>query len=209
MDLTLIDSTLPMFDVVGLEAAAEQTVAAAESVAADQAAAEATAEAASEAAIKAATADVAAAEIEAAIEQVAACVAAEHAEAIGAAVEELVAAVEQAETRRLRLERRLAHEIAPDRDFIDEARARPSPRNENACFICMNSDLPTDSYMPCCRHHVHRACIARWHGMGQNKTKNQVKTPKQDGGWKPVAMARLHECPHCSAEMLSARVPML
>ena len=133
---------------------------------------------------------------------------AEH-EAVGAAVEELVEAVEQAEARRLQLERRLAREIAPGRDFIDEARARPSARNENACFICMNSDEATDSYMPCCRHHVHRACILRWHGMGQNKTKHQIKAPKQDGGWKPVDMARLHQCPNCSAEMLSARVPRL
>jgi flagellar biosynthesis GTPase FlhF len=138
--------------------------------------------------------------------------AAEKATAEAAAVAKAAAAAEaaaKAEAGRLRLKRRLEREMEADRGYVDSARIQSEPRLQHACFVCMDSDLPTDSYMPCCRHHVHRACIARWHGMGQNKTKHQAKAPKQDGGWKPVDMARLHQCPHCSAEMLSARLPSL
>jgi flagellar biosynthesis GTPase FlhF len=118
-------------------------------------------------------------------------------------------AVAKAEAGRLRMKQRLQREMEADRGYVDSALVQSEPREQHACFICMNPDVPTDSYMPCCRHHVHRTCISRWHGMGQNKTKHQIKAPKQDGGWKPVDMARLHQCPHCSAEMLSARVPKL
>jgi hypothetical protein len=114
--------------------------------------------------------------------------------------------LETAEAQRLRLEKRLAREVASDRGYIDEARTRLSARNENPCFICMDSH--TDAYMPCCQHRVHSACIKRWHAMGQDRDgRHAVKAPRRDGGWKPVAMARVHECPHCGAEMLSARVP--
>ena len=141
------------------------------------------------------------------VELAAACAAAEaECEAIGAAMEGMVAALETAEAQRLRIEKRLAREVASDRGYIDEARTRLSARNENPCFICMDSH--TDAYMPCCQHRVHSACIKRWHAMGQDKDgRHAVKAPRRDGGWKPVAMARVHECPHCGAEMLSARVP--
>jgi hypothetical protein len=217
--LASIDFALPDFQVSGLQVAAAvdavgETVAAAEHSAADFAANERAASdwaaseaAAAEQAIQQAAAGVAAAEIEAAIDQAAAS-AAMQAEcvAIGEAVEGMVAALETAEAPRLRLEKRLAREVASDRGYIDEARTRLSARNENPCFICMDSH--TDAYMPCCQHRVHSACIKRWHAMGQDKDgRHAVKAPRRDGGWKPVAMARVHECPHCGAEMLSACVP--
>ena len=154
-------------------------------------------------AIEAAATEAAAAEIKAAIEQAAASVA-ERAKAIGEAVEGMLASLEKAEAERLRLERRLARELMADRGFVDEARSRSKARTDPTCFICMDVNSHADAYMPCCLHRVHRACIQRWHSIGQDKTKHQISTPKQGGGWKPVAMARVHECPHCGSEMQSA-----
>ena len=161
-------------------------------------------EAKANAAIEMVSAELFAAGIEAVIHQVAVeCV------VIGVAVEDMVVELEKADAQRQQLKMRLAREMAPDRGFIDEARAWPSARNENACFICIDPDVPTDSYMPCCRHHVHCACIKRWHAMGRNMNKHQVKAPNQNYGWIPVNLARLRQCPYCSADMLSARVPKL
>ena len=123
---------------------------------------------------------------------------------MGKVLEETVAELMTAEAKRLREARRLARQIASDRGFVDEVHSRSNPRMELECFICMLAE--TDAYMPCCLHRVHRACIQRWHSMGQDKTKHQISAPKQGGGWKPVAMARVHECPHCGSEMQSARV---
>ena len=209
--------SLPDYAVTAASMAAEAErmaaeSAAAESAAAEQAATAAAAEAEAEAVIEAAATEAAAAEIEAAIEQVAACAAAE-AEAIGAAVEGIVASVEQAEAERLRKAQAEARKIAPDRGFIDEARSRSTARVvddgiEATCFICMDSH--PNAYMPCCRHLVHRACVQRWHAMGQDKTgKHELRAPTEGSGWKPVAMARLHECPHCGSPLLSARVPRI
>ena len=168
-----------------------------------------------EAAVEGAAATLVAAEIEAAIEAVAAEREAERVEAERAAAQ--VAVEKAAEAERQRVEKRLVREgMAPDRGFIDEA-SRPAARIiddgiEDTCGICL-LDSP-DAYMPCCRNHVHSACIKIWHGMGQDKTgKHAVKTPKQGGGatkWKPEALARLHECPlGCGAALPSARVPKL
>ena len=204
---------LPDFAVAAtaIESMVETSVvenAAATQAAAEQAAAEqAAVEAAIKVAIEAAATEAAAAEIEVAIEQAAASMVAERAEAIGEAVEGMLASLEKAEAERLRLERRLARELMADRGFVDEARSRSDARIDLTCFICMDVDSHADAYMPCCLHRVHRACIQRWHSMGQDKTKHQISAPKQGGGWKPVAMARVHGCPHCRSERLSARVP--
>ena len=133
--------------------------------------------------------------------------AAERAEAIGAAVEELVVQLERMEAERVRLETRLARELNADRGFVDASRSRSKARIDLTCFICMDIDSHADAYMPCCLHRVHRACIAKWHALGQNQTKHAIMAPRQDNGWKPVAMARVHGCPHCRSERLSARVP--
>jgi hypothetical protein len=182
--------------------------AAAKSAAAEQAAAEAAAEATAEAAIEAAATEAAAAEIEAAIIQVAACVAAVEA-AMGEVLGVMVSELTEVEADRQRVAQAWARKIAPDRGYVDEARSRSNARERHACFICLDSDLPTDSYMPCCQHHVHRACIARWHGLGRDISKHQVKGPNQYGGWKPVDLARVHDCPHCGQHIPSARVPRL
>ena len=133
--------------------------------------------------------------------------AAERAEAIGAAVEELVVELERMEAERVRLEKRLARELKADRGFVDASRSRSDARIDLTCFICMDIDSHADAYMPCCLHRVHRACIAKWHALGQNPTKHAIMAPRQDNGWKPVAMAQVHGCPHCRSERLSARVP--
>ena len=217
----LIDLGLPDFDVVGgveaaataaMEAAAEKTRAdnaAAMQAASEQAAAEAATEAATEAAIEAAVeqaaAEAAAAEIEEAIGEAAACMAAERAAAIDEVVDGMVAAEEKADAERLRLERRLTREMEPDRGYVDAARSGSNPHLERECFFCLESD--TNAYMPCCQRRVHKACIQTWHAMGQDKTgKHELRAPRMDGGWKPVVMERLHTCPWCNAEMLSARV---
>ena len=215
--LSLIDVGLPDFGVVGVDAVTtvECIEASTDCTAAEQAAAaerDAAGEAAvssaiEEAAVGQAAAELADAEIEAAIEQAAAYVAAEHAEAISEAMEGMLASLEKVEADRLRLERRLTRQTGSDRGYVDAARSRSSARMEHACFICLDSH--TDAYMPCCSHRVHRACIQRWHSMGQDKIKHQIKAPKQGGGWNPVSMTRVHKCPPCSSEMLSARVPRL
>ena len=179
------------------ERAATDT-AAAEQAAAEQAAAE-------QAAAEQVAAELAAAAIEAAIEEEA------RAQRAAEAAAEEAAAVE-AERKRQQKAKTQAALMASDGGYVDEA-SRPSARLfddgiEDTCGICL-LECP-DAYMPCCRNHVHSACVKRWHGMGRDKTKHQVKTPKQGGGptkWKPEAMARLHECPlGCGAAMLSARV---
>jgi hypothetical protein len=206
----LVDYAVLLEKAAADKAAAEQ--AAVEQAAAGQAAAEEAAaviaEAAAEAAIEQAAAKLVAAEIEAAIEV-------EAQKAAERAVAEQVA-TERAAAKTAAAEKRLVREgMAPDRGFVDEA-SRPAARilddgMEDICCICL-LECP-NAYMPCCRHHVHSACIKIWHGMGQDKTgKHAVKTPKQGGGptkWKPEAMERLHECPLCGAALPSARVPSL
>lgn len=161
--------------------------------------------------IEQAAAKLAAAEIEAAIEQAAAC-AVREAElvAIQLAVEEMVAAVTTTEAKRLRLAQAWARKIARTAaTWTARAFNRTHESSmHTSCFICMDLEIPTDAYMPCRRHHVHRTCILTWHGMGWNETNNQIPAPKQGGGWTAVDMARLHQCLHCSADMLSARLPM-
>lgn len=199
----LIDYALTSFNGL-IEACTDQ----AEQAAADQAAAQAAAEAAVGAAVEQTLADLAAAEIHMAVEQAAAQLAAEKvvAEMMAAVMAACLKAAKERE-RKAAKKRRVAANLASDGGYVDEARSRSKARMEHACFICLESH--TDAYMPCCGQHVHRACIARWHGMDRNKTKHQAMAPKQGGGWKPVDMARLHQCPHCGAEMLSARVHRL
>ena len=108
-------------------------------------------------------------------------------------------ALESIEAERVRLEKRLARELTADRGFVDKARSRSNARTDLTCFICMDVDSHADAYMPCCLYRVHRACIATWHALGQNKTKHVIMAPKQDNGWTPVAM---HEC-------MSARTAVL
>ena len=169
----------------------------------------AAAEAAAEPTIEAAAAVAAAAETEAAMEQVAACVVGERAE-LRAVVEAMVATVATAEAERRRKAQAWARQIAPDRGYVDEARSRSNARDQHTCFVCLDTDIPTDSYMPCCRNHVHKACIQTWHAMGQDKTgKHELKAPRIGGGWKPVVMERLHKCPVCNSHLLSARVPRI
>ena len=168
-----------------------------------------------EAAVEAATATVVAAEIEAATEAAIEAVAAEREQQeVAAVVEEMVVAVE-AERKRQQKAKKQAALLRSDGGYVDEA-SRPAARiiddgDEDTCCICF-LECP-NAYMPCCRHHVHSACIKKWHGMGQDKTgKHGVKTPKVGGGptkWKPEAMERLHECPQCGAALKSARVPRL
>jgi hypothetical protein len=163
------------------------------------------------AAVEAAAATLVAAEIEAATE----AVEAERVQqVVGAVVEEMVVAVE-AEQKRQQKAQTQAALLASDRGFVDEA-SRPAARIiddgiEDTCGICL-LECP-NAYMPCCRNHVHSACVKRWHGMGRDKTKHQVKTPKEGGGptqWVLVALERLHECPlGCGAALLSARLPSL
>ena len=93
----------------------------------------------------------------------------------------------------------------PQRPHLGQTRvrclfsSRSNARTDLTCFICMDVDSHADAYMPCCLYRVHRACIATWHALGQNKTKHVIMAPKQDNGWTPVAM---HEC-------MSARTAVL
>ena len=157
-------------------------------------------------ALEAAAVELEAAEFEYRVEEVAAPTAAECVGvAVGQALEALVAKLEKDDAKRRQLDRRLARELAPDRGYVDHTRKRSRPRDEHACFICL--ELATDACMPCCMNGVHQACIARWHAMGQNVNKHMVSAPKQGGGWKPKRMERVHKCPVCRTHMPSARVP--
>ena len=204
-DLAAAAGAIESVAAMAAENAAATQAAAAQQAAAEQAVAEAAVEA-----IKAAATEAAAAELEAAINQVAACVAAVEV-AMGEVCEEMVSELTAAEAERQRVAQAWARKIAPDRGYVDEARSRSNAREQHTCFICLDtldSNLPTDSYMPCCRNHVHKACIQTWHAMGQDKTgKHVLKAPRIGGGWKPVAMERLHNCPFCNYHLSSARVP--
>ena len=113
----------------------------------------AAAEAAAEPTIEAAAAVAAAAETEAAMEQVAACVVGERAE-LRAVVEAMVATVATAEAERRRKAQAWARQIAPDRGYVDEARSRSNARDQHTCFVCLDTDIPTD-----CTHTCHAAGI--------------------------------------------------
>ena len=199
---SLVDYAVLLDKAAADKAAADK--AAAEQAAAEQEAAAVVAAAAAEAAIEQAAAELAAAEIEAAIELEAAVIMAER-EAIGAAMEELLVAVEKREAERLRLQRRLAREVAPmtHGEAFDIQLPPPLPAlGDDVCVSCF--DKAHECEPGCfgrlgCGHAVCKSCLGRWIAKGGKPVK-----PYRDENREMQMLAPPACCPICKWRIRSS-----
>ena len=161
---------------------------------------------------------------EAVVEQVAA-------EAAAAETEAAIRAAIEAETERVQAERAAAKAakkkkaaetaaarekllLSSDRGFVEAPPLIPRLEHpsEELCPICLNLGLedgvedlsPPDSCMPCCKGHIHLACLMYWHALGQQEI--MIRGPTQHGS-KPIAMQTCRMCVLCRKPRGTARGP--
>ena len=126
-----------------------------------------------------------------------------------AALECEAAAALEAQRRHVR-EANERRRLAPDRGYVEASRISHEVNAQATCVICMENAAedsnPPDCRMPCCEAHVHRACIMKWHALGQRSERFMATAPRRDGGVKPVRMASVGMCPACKEPLASARI---